>query len=182
MSNLELINGSCLDQETDAIVNAANRNLFSGVGICGAIFKKAGYKELTELSGDFNFVKPDDYNADKEAFTAALAEQVTTKVLNLTGSKVEVQNGVLQVDSESIAKSSDVPIIEVLTQSEYDNLEKKEENTYYYTYDEDTIYVTQAELNQKLKSMQDQINALSQTLSTLGRAIEDIQALLPKNE
>ena len=48
MNNIELINGSCLDQETDAIVNAANRNLFSGVGICGAIFKKAGYKELTE--------------------------------------------------------------------------------------------------------------------------------------
>ena len=48
MSKIELINGSCADQEVDAVVNAANRNLWSGGGICGIIFKKAGYAELNE--------------------------------------------------------------------------------------------------------------------------------------
>lgn len=48
MSTFEIIKGSCVDQEVDAIVNAANRNLWSGGGICGVIFKKAGYKELTD--------------------------------------------------------------------------------------------------------------------------------------
>lgn len=48
MSSIKIVNGSCADQEVDAIVNAANRNLFSGGGICGAIFKKAGYSELTD--------------------------------------------------------------------------------------------------------------------------------------
>ena len=48
MSKIELINDSCAEQEADAIVNAANKNLWSGSGICGAIFKKAGYEELTE--------------------------------------------------------------------------------------------------------------------------------------
>ena len=48
MSKIELIKGSCADQEVDIVVNAANRNLWSGGGICGAIFKKAGYQELTD--------------------------------------------------------------------------------------------------------------------------------------
>ena len=48
MSKFELINESCVDQDVDAIVNAANRNLWSGGGVCGEIFKRAGYTELNE--------------------------------------------------------------------------------------------------------------------------------------
>ena len=49
MSGLELIQGSCADQKNvDAVVNAANRNLFAGGGICGVIFNKAGYNELAQ--------------------------------------------------------------------------------------------------------------------------------------
>ena len=46
MSSLKLIHASCLDTNGDVIVNAANRNLWAGGGICGAIFKKAGLNEL----------------------------------------------------------------------------------------------------------------------------------------
>ena len=48
MSSLKIIKGSCADQEGDVVVNAANKNLFFGSGICGAIFEKAGIKELSE--------------------------------------------------------------------------------------------------------------------------------------
>ena len=47
MSNIELINGSCADQDVDVVVNAANRGLWAGGGICGVIFKKAGMAQLT---------------------------------------------------------------------------------------------------------------------------------------
>ena len=47
MSNIELINGSCTDQDVDVVVNAANNGLWAGGGICGVIFKKAGMVELT---------------------------------------------------------------------------------------------------------------------------------------
>ena len=48
MSTFELIQGSCADQEVDVVVNAANRGLWAGAGICGAIFAKAGYAELED--------------------------------------------------------------------------------------------------------------------------------------
>ena len=46
MSRIELINASCADQTVDAVVNAANRYLAKGGGICGVIFNKAGNYEL----------------------------------------------------------------------------------------------------------------------------------------
>ena len=37
---------SITDLDTDAVVNAANDGLWAGSGVCGAIFKAAGYKKL----------------------------------------------------------------------------------------------------------------------------------------
>ena len=47
MTEVKVIHGSCADQTADVVVNAANRYLAAGGGICGVIFYKAGYMELT---------------------------------------------------------------------------------------------------------------------------------------
>lgn len=52
MSTIRVVHGSCADQNVDAVVNAANRDLWAGGGICGVIFRKAGAEELAEACAE----------------------------------------------------------------------------------------------------------------------------------
>jgi hypothetical protein len=102
--------------------------------------------ELTGLSSGFNFVKPDEYAADKAAFIEALEAQVTTAAIELNGHSIDAQNGTLSVNSETLAMSSEVPKIEIMTRTEYEQLNPVD-GVYYYTYDDEVtdesqIYVT----------------------------------------
>ncbi len=46
--SLTIVKESIINLETDAIVNAANSALLHGSGVCGAIFKAAGPRELQQ--------------------------------------------------------------------------------------------------------------------------------------
>lgn len=45
-STIEIEQKNIVDLNVDAVVNAANRKLMPGGGVCGAIFEKAGFDEL----------------------------------------------------------------------------------------------------------------------------------------
>ena len=46
MSSISIQKKSITDLDVDAIVNAANEDLWAGGGVCGAIFRAAGYDQL----------------------------------------------------------------------------------------------------------------------------------------
>jgi O-acetyl-ADP-ribose deacetylase (regulator of RNase III) len=68
MSSLKLVNESCADQKVDAVVNAANRYLAAGGGICGVIFSKAGMRELSDACEKCNSPLNDGEAAITPAF------------------------------------------------------------------------------------------------------------------
>ena len=51
MAKISIQQKGITDIQADAIVNAANSGLWAGGGVCGAIFRKAGYDELSDACG-----------------------------------------------------------------------------------------------------------------------------------
>ena len=76
VSKLELIHGSCADQKVDAVVNAANRDLRKGDGICGVIFSKAGSDELSKACGKYKTPLNDGDAVITPAFNLANAKVI----------------------------------------------------------------------------------------------------------
>lgn len=76
MSKIELLNASCADQKVDAVVNAANSGLWSGGGICGVIFQKAGLKQLTEACSAYKTPLNDGDAVITSAFNMTNAKHI----------------------------------------------------------------------------------------------------------
>lgn len=53
--SFKIICGDITKVHADAVVNAANERLLMGGGVCGAIFRAAGYAELTEACQEIGY-------------------------------------------------------------------------------------------------------------------------------
>ena len=144
---------------------------------------------IQDSSNEFIFVKDEDYQKDQTELKESLANQVTTKevvtdALTLQDTPIAIKEDRLNVNSKVIAEISDIPILEVLTQADYNEREKSgkiDKDTYYYTYDGDVRLVTNTDLVKESEKLQRQINVLFQggtpddiegTLSTIFLPIE----------
>ena len=52
MERIHIVKKSVTKLDVDCVVNAANEGLWAGGGVCGAIFKEAGYNELTDACNE----------------------------------------------------------------------------------------------------------------------------------
>lgn len=135
---------------------------------------------IQDSSNDFIFVKNSEYQQDQNEFKESLANQVeskevVTETFVLKGKPITIVENRLQIDSKTLAELEDIPIIEVLPQSEYDNKKPEEidKDTYYYTYDGEVRLVTSTDLSKETARLQQQINVLFQ-----GGTAEDIESTL----
>ena len=55
--SFEIVHGDITKMKVDAIVNAANTQLLAGGGVCGAIFKAAGYNQLQTACNKISPIK-----------------------------------------------------------------------------------------------------------------------------
>lgn len=125
------------------------------------------------IEGDnFVFVTQSTYEEDK----AANAESFSTNTLNtseivLSTHTLKAEESLLFNEKE-VALLEEVPKIDVLTQEEYDKKTEYDPDTYYYTYEEDSIILTKEEA-QSTYSTKENLRALESEIRSLIQALED---------
>lgn len=123
---------------------------------------------LQDSDNSFIFVKASEYEDDKAKLISDLetcvnSSEIITKQLVVDETPINVVEQRLHVGKSEIASVDDLPELEVLTQSEYDEKGKKgelEDDVYYYTFDEEVHLVTSDELTRTTNRLQKQINVL----------------------
>lgn len=135
---------------------------------------------IQDSDNNFIFVKEQKYLEDQKQLEEQLStkietQEVVTDKLTLAENNITISENHLQINSNTVANSTDVPIIEIIPQSVYDKKLPSDikDNVFYYTYDGEVILVTNEDLNKATSRLQQQINVLFK-----GGTAEDIESTL----
>ena len=136
---------------------------------------------IQDESNNFIFVKDSEYKQDQADLKTSLATKVETKEIvtdtfKLQEKILQIRDDKLQLEDQVIASVDDIPVLEIIPQTEYDRRSEAgeiENHIYYYTYDGDVRLVTSEDLAKESNKLQKQLNVLFQ-----GGTAEDIENTL----
>lgn len=120
---------------------------------------------IQNSENNFIFVKKDEYLEDQNTFKDQLSkeintEKVVTDTISINGKEISVKDDRINYEEHSLAYKEEIPVLETMSQSDYDNLQEINESTYYFTYDSEEILITKTELSKEVQKLQDQIDLL----------------------
>ena len=126
-------------------------------------------EDLQDSDNDFIFVNKDTYQEDQESFKQQLAEGITTQQLEteqvkLNGATLTVTDDRLNYSNKQVAHVDELPQLQVLSEEEYNKLEEINEDTYYYTYDNEESLATKSDLSTAVASVTQQLESVSSTM------------------
>ena len=126
-------------------------------------------EDLQDADNDFIFVNKATYQEDQKLFKQQLAAGITTQSLEteqvkLNGTSLTVTDDRLNYSNKQVAHVDELPKLQVLSEEEYNNLEEINEDTYYYTYDNEESLATKSNLSNAIASVTQQLELLSSTM------------------
>lgn len=142
--------------------------------------------ELQDESQDFIFVKTSVYNQDKQDLAESLANKVitaevqannvatstvTADTITLGNIEMAESNGSVYLDGIALATISDIPNIQVLSQSDYNSLLEYDTNTYYYTFEDEDPYVIKKDFDKVVSELRGIIDELTAELARVKASI-----------
>lgn len=165
-ATLELVNSMVNLEDAESVLSKALAPYYTSSQVDDKFVTKASLGgDLSDL-GDGNnlvFVPSAQYAVDKQAIEDELAQtlkvnsdgslnSITVGQIKSQGDNplvVDVKSDGLYIGKDPIATQSDIPVIITLSKAEYDDLEEKDKDAYYYIFDEENnklAYVTVQEL------------------------------------
>ena len=96
---------------------------------------------MTKINSNISYLETEQINSNS----------IKSESIVLNESSVVMAEDHLSVNDKDIAFVDEVPKVEVLSQTDYDNKSEEEldSNTYYYTYDNEESLVTKSELKKE---------------------------------